>query len=150
VFILRNRVQAALRYFITQIYKQSSHCQDVFDITMCITLRRVSAINKITYWTQLYADIFVPVFIKKWLWNGLNPLKSKQKGESTFLYNISPLPKEHCLFGRFPVFVPFSFTDNSNTQMKMNEASGGMRKTRTTRRKTVSHCHFMHHKSQVD
>jgi len=29
VFIIRNTVQAALRYFIMHLYKQSSHCQDV-------------------------------------------------------------------------------------------------------------------------
>jgi len=49
VFIFKKTVQAAFRHFIMQLYKQSSHCQDVFDITLCNTLRRVSAFNKITY-----------------------------------------------------------------------------------------------------
>ena len=31
VFIIRKTVQAALPYFIMHLYKQSSHCQDVFD-----------------------------------------------------------------------------------------------------------------------
>jgi len=32
VFFIRKAVQAALCYFIINLYKQSSHCQDVFDI----------------------------------------------------------------------------------------------------------------------
>jgi hypothetical protein len=126
--------------------KMSSQWQLQLAVFYCITLQRVSAFNKITYWTQLYAHIFVPVFIKKWWWNGFNPLKNKQKSGSTFLYNISRLPEKQWFFGRSPFF----FTGNSNTQMKMNGASGGRRKTRTTRRKILCHCHFLHHKSQVD
>ena len=31
VLVIRKTVQAALRYFIMHLYKESSHCQDVFD-----------------------------------------------------------------------------------------------------------------------
>jgi hypothetical protein len=37
-FITKNTVQAALRYFILRLYKQSSRWQDVFDIKQSVNL----------------------------------------------------------------------------------------------------------------
>jgi len=38
VFIIRKTVKAALWYFIIHLYKQSSHWQNVFDISMMLLL----------------------------------------------------------------------------------------------------------------
>jgi hypothetical protein len=68
VFFIRKTVQAALWYFIMHLYKQSSHCQDVFDIKQILTVTRLQWLDCLYKRIIKYHKAACTIFLMKYTW----------------------------------------------------------------------------------